>query len=84
MKKERLEELVPKKVWFSLKEICELKSLNYKSACNYKTRLQPNKGTPDAWIGGRKMFNRETVLDWLMKSDDELKENLLEKKTCKK
>lgn len=74
MKKEKVEELVPKKVYFSLKEICDLKSLNYKSACSYKEALQPNRGVPDALISGRKMFNRETVLEWLMKSDDELKE----------
>jgi hypothetical protein len=84
MNKEKVEELVPKKIWFSLREVCELKNLNYKSACNKKATLQPNKGLPDAYISGRKMFNRETVLDWLMKSDDELKENSLEDPSCKK
>ena len=75
MTREKVEELVPKKIWFSLKEICDLKSLNYKSACNYKEALQPNKGTPDAMISGKKMFNRDNVLDWLMKSDNELEED---------
>jgi hypothetical protein len=83
MNKEKFEELVPKKVWFSLKEACELKSLSYKSACSYKEALQPNKGTPDAVISGRKMFSRETILEWLMKSDDELKEDSLEDNQCK-
>jgi len=76
MKIEDVNDLVPKKVWFSLKECCALKSLSYKSACNYKASLQPHKGTPDAYISGRKMWNRETVLDWLMKSDDKLKEDV--------
>jgi len=58
MKIEDLNDLVPKKVWFSLKEICELKNLNYHSACNYKKKLQPNKGVPEAWISGNKMWNR--------------------------
>jgi len=75
MKREKIEELVPKKVWFTLTEVCRLKNINYKTACCFKARLQPHKGTPDAYISGRKMFNRETVLDWLMKSDDELEED---------
>jgi len=75
MKREKVNELVPKRIWFTLKECCALKSLSYKSACNYKTRLQPHKGTPDAYISGRKKWSRESVLDWLMKSDDEIEED---------
>jgi len=84
MKREKIEELVPKKVWFTLTEVCRLKNINYKTACCFKSRLQPNKGTPDAMISGRKMFSRETIMEWIMKSDDELKENSLEETPCKK
>jgi len=39
-------DLVPAKAWFTLKESCTIKGLNYKTACN-RTVLQPNKGVPD-------------------------------------
>jgi hypothetical protein len=67
------EKLVPKKIWFTLKECCALKNLNYKTACN-QVNLQPNKGTADGKIGGRKQFLRETVLGWLLLTDDMMEE----------
>ena len=75
MKREEVEKLVPNQVWFTLKEVCKLKNLNYKTACNQKELLQPNRSIPDAMIGGRKMFSRNTVLDWILQSDEELEGN---------
>ena len=75
MKKDDVEKLVQKQIWFNLKEVCLLKNLNYKTACNQKQTLQPNQGVPDAMIGGRKMWNRSTVLGWILQSDEELADN---------
>jgi hypothetical protein len=66
-----LETLVPRKYWITLHEACDLKNLNYKTACN-RTQLQPNGGKPDGTIGGKKVFKRETVIAWLGLSDQEI------------
>ena len=66
-----IEELVPKKIYFTLKEACELKGLNYKTSCN-RTILQPNQGKYDLEIGGRKVFNRETIKKWVLLSDKDI------------
>ena len=62
---------MPNHYWFTLKECCNLKGLCYKTACN-KTWLQPNGGTPEASVGGRKVWSYATVAFWLTKSDSEL------------
>lgn len=72
MEKKDVANLIPNQVWFTLKEVCELKNLSYKTSCNQKQLLQPNRGVADAKIGGRKMFRRDTVLDWVLKSDEQL------------
>ncbi|MBI9010483.1 MAG: hypothetical protein JEZ05_10705 [Tenericutes bacterium] len=69
--KEEIENIIPKQIWFTLKEVCSLKNLGYKNSCN-KKYLQPNKGIPDGKIGGRKMWNRETVLEWVLQTDSEI------------
>ena len=58
---------LPNKVFFTLKECCDLKGINYKTVCN-KTRLQPNQGRGDI-VCGRKMFRRDIVKSWLLKTD---------------
>jgi len=63
--------LLPNKMWFSLKEACDLKGLNYKTSCNRKS-LQPNHGQPENIVGGRKVFSRETLIRWMVMSDREL------------
>jgi hypothetical protein len=62
---------LPNKYWFSLREACEVKNLAYKTACN-RTGLQPNHGKADGTIGGKKCFRRETIIAWLMLSDEEI------------
>ena len=69
--REQIEKVVPNKLWFNLREACELKNLNYKTACNRKY-LQPNKGKPDGLIGGKKSFLRETIINWLILTDKEI------------
>jgi len=62
---------VPIKQWFTLKEACELKGINFKTACN-KSYLKPNCGKPDGIIAGRKSWKLETILKWIDQTDDEL------------
>ncbi len=67
-----LADILPKKAWLSLKEACEAKGICYKTACN-RTYLQPNNGKSDGNIGGRnKRWRRDTVLNWLLQTDEDL------------
>lgn len=63
-----IESVIPVKEWFHLREACELKNLNYKTACN-RRELQPNRGISEGLIGGRKCFKRSTVLLWIKQTD---------------
>jgi hypothetical protein len=60
---------IPQKAFFSLKEACAIKGINYKTACN-RTILQPNKGKPDGHIGGKKAFSYSTIVNWLSLTDE--------------
>lgn len=71
MTKKSIESLVEQKVWFTLKEICLIKGIPYKSVCN-NVYLQPNNGNPDAIISGRKRWNRKSVIEWVLQSDADL------------
>ena len=62
---------LPYQVWYTLKECCEKKNLNYSTALNRKY-LQPNSGVPDGEIGGKRVWKRATVLEWINKTDSEL------------
>jgi len=66
------QEIIPYREWYTLKEACELKGLNMKTAYN-KRYLMPNKGIYEGEIGGRKCFKRETVLAWLMLTDSDIR-----------
>jgi hypothetical protein len=61
--------VIPNRAWFTLREACELKNLNYKTSCN-RTYLQPNRGKPDGHIGGKKVYSRETIAKWLLVTDE--------------
>lgn len=65
---------VPLKAWFTLREACVLKGVNYKTCLNKKW-IQPNGGV-GAKVGGRKVFSHEQVLEWLNKTDDDLQGEL--------
>ena len=61
---------VPNKMFFSLKECCELKGVNYKTLCNHPN-LQPNKGRADM-VCGKKAFRSDIVKKWLFLTDNDL------------
>ena len=54
--------------WWNLTQICARKGLSYKSACNRKY-LQPNRGIPDGYLNGRKVWHWSTVEEWLLELD---------------
>lgn len=58
-------DFIPKQMYFTLKECCQLKNVNYKTVCN-KTYLQPNQYEI---VGGRKQFRRDVVISWLFETD---------------
>jgi hypothetical protein len=61
-------DIIPSKLWFTLRESCDLKGISYFSACN-KKQLQPNEGAPDAVISGRNVWRRDTIAKWLYWTD---------------
>ena len=60
-------------LWYTRKEIAELKGIPYRSLLKNKL-LQPNFGKPDAIISGRERFHQSTVKKWLNQTDKELRE----------
>lgn len=62
------------KTWYNVDDCHKLKggcSLNtFKS--NYQ--LQPKCGIPDGKVGGRKVWHRDTVAEWLNVTDDKIPE----------
>ena len=62
---------LPQKAFFTLKEVCYYKNLNYKTACN-RLVLQPNSGREDGKVGGRKVWRYATVASWISLTDSEL------------
>jgi hypothetical protein len=62
---------LPQRAFFTLKEACHCKNLNYKTACN-RPILQPNSGIADGKVGGRKVWRYATIASWVSMTDDEL------------
>jgi len=58
----------PRPAWYTLKAACLRKGTCYNS-CKSLRRLQPRAGQPDALIGGRRYWRRETVEAWLLETD---------------
>ena len=69
--KESFLDILPNKIWFTLREACELKGVAYLTACN-KKELRPKNGEPDAVIAGRNVWRRDTIADWLYATDKRL------------
>lgn len=63
--------VLPQKAFFTLREVCLCKNLNYKTACN-RTVLQPNSGKEDGKVGGRKVWRYATIVKWIFMTDTEL------------
>lgn len=57
--------------WVNLSQACQIKGLNYKTSQN-RPELQPLRGVPEGYIGGRKCWRRETILEWVPLSDSEI------------
>lgn len=53
----------PPPLWFDLKAACEFKGLQYNTV-RCQSALQPRRGVPDAEMGKKKYWNRDTVLNW--------------------
>ncbi len=58
--------------WYNINECHALKG-----GCSFNTlksnySLQPKGGVPDAKVGGRKVWHRDTVIEWLNVTDEEL------------
>ena len=63
--------MIPQKKYYSLKEACTLKGINYGSTSSSKNRkYQPNRGIPDCYAGGGRRWKHETICEWLKKGDD--------------
>ena len=58
---------VPQKMWFTVKECCELKGINIRSAYN-KPSLLPDAKYEER-IAGRRVFRRDGVVVWLCLAD---------------
>jgi len=65
------QKITPKQSWYTLKEICNLKGLNYKTVCN-NPKLKPNGGQEDGIVAGRKCWKSSTVERWLNQTDKDL------------
>jgi len=57
--------------WYTLDEACEIKGTSAKTAKN-QPWLQPKGGEPDAVVGKKKRWHRETIRQWLDQTDEEL------------
>ena len=70
-KDSNIELILPEgKYWFTLREACQLKNLNYKTSTT-RPWLQPNGGKGER-IGGKKCFRRETIIAWIPLSDSQI------------
>ena len=65
----------PCRAWYSLREACILKGVNYKTLCN-KPHLQPRRGHPDGIVSGKRMWRSETINWWLEITDQDLESSL--------
>jgi len=61
----------PFRAFYTLQEACSLKGVNTKT-CQNKRWLMPSGGKPDAVVGGRNVWTRETVQEWINKDDQTL------------
>lgn len=55
--------------WVNLKLAAELKGIAY-NTLKAKPQLQPTAGKEQAKIGGRRVWRRETILQWLEVTDE--------------
>lgn len=58
---------IPQKMWFTVRECCELKGINIRTAYN-KPSLLPDAKYEER-IAGRRVFRRDGVAEWLSQTD---------------
>lgn len=77
---------LPPQKWFTLRQACEAKRGRERSGTTGKLRdnfltycrakknkaLQPNGGKPDGRVGGKDVWDRQTIKQWLEKDDGDL------------
>ena len=61
----------PSQEWFDIKTACQLKGINYNTVVSNQ-KYQPNSGTPDAIICGRRRWRKETIQNWLLLTDSDI------------
>ena len=60
--------------WLNDRQCWELKGGMAFNTFRNKRFYQVKGGIPDAYVGGRKVWNKESVLEWLHVTDDQLEE----------
>ncbi|MCQ2086661.1 MAG: hypothetical protein MJZ37_01095 [Bacilli bacterium] len=64
------------KSWYTAEECWKLKGGGAWSTFRTNPKYQCKGGIPDGYVGGRKVWSRESVLDWLIVTDEKLPEYL--------
>ena len=62
------EKTTPAKEWYSLKEACAIKGVNYNTVSSLR-KHQPNRGKEDGIVCGVRMWRKETILRWIKQTD---------------
>ena len=70
----------PLKCWYTLKDACEFKGVNY-NTINNKPRLKPNNGIPDGIVTGKRMWNVKTINKWVLQNDKDLEDEFNKRNT---
>lgn len=76
----RLKSPVEEKQWYTSKECWEIKGGCAFSTFQTKREYQCKGGIPDGYIGGRKVWSRDSVMEWVRLTDKDLPE--YHKKYC--
>lgn len=71
-----LQKPVLEKAWYTAEECWQLKGGCALSTFKGNKKYQCKGGIPDAYVGGRKVWNRESVNEWLQVTDDQISEYL--------
>lgn len=64
------------KAWYTSEDCWKLKGGCALSTFKAQKQYQCKGGRPDAYVGGRKVWSRESVAEWLQVTDEKLPEYL--------
>jgi hypothetical protein len=65
--------VAPRQEWYDLREVAALKGVPY-GTITARPWLKPGGGKPDGVIGGRCRWRHDTVMRWLVETDEDLPE----------